>query len=349
MKEVTATPKLYIGFDIHKRSWKVQCNTDLFSGKTFTMPPGSDQLKKYVDKHYPDHEVSICYEAGCCGYSWHRDFESFGWRSLVVNPGDIPKPANHRFKKTDKIDARQLSRELKDERLSGIFVPDKLQQDLRSLFRRRIHLVKDFRRIKCHIKSQLLFEGVEIPEDMDTAKWTYRFRNWIKALEFENQTLQHSNNSRMRQYDFIDQELRTVSNQLRAYCRKHYNKDYNLLRSLPGIGGIVASGILGELGDLRRFNFNQLSGYVGLVPSIQQSGEKLKMQTTTKRAHHIMRSYFIEAAWIAVRFDPAMQAYYRKHAGKDSKRIIFKVAHKLLSRTLAVIKTEIPYQIGIVK
>lgn len=118
---------------------------------------------------------------------------------------------------------------------------------------------------------------------------------------------------------------------------------------MPGIAGIVASGILAELGDLRRFNFNDLSGYVGLVPGIQQSGEKIKMQSTTKRAHHLMRSYFIEAAWQAVRADPAMQAYYRKHAGKDSKRIIFKVGHKLLSRTLAVIKTEVPYQIGIVQ
>ena len=43
-----------------------------------------------------------------------------------------------------------------------------------------------------------------------------------------------------------------------------------------------------------------------------------------------------------------MQAYYRQHLGKDVKKIIVKVAHKLLSRTLAVIKTQIPYEIGVV-
>jgi len=116
-------------------------------------------------------------------------------------------------------------------------VPDKVRQGLRSLFRRRNDLVKDFRRIKSQIKAQLLFEGIEIPEGMDTAKWTHRFRNWIKALEFENQTLLNSIQSRMKQYDFIDKQLRSVSNQLRAYCCKHYQKDYNLLRSLPGIAG----------------------------------------------------------------------------------------------------------------
>ncbi len=44
-----------------------------------------------------------------------------------------------------------------------------------------------------------------------------------------------------------------------------------------------------------------------------------------------------------------MQTYYRKHVGKNVKTIIIKVARKLLSRTLAVIKTETPYSIGVVK
>jgi hypothetical protein len=44
-----------------------------------------------------------------------------------------------------------------------------------------------------------------------------------------------------------------------------------------------------------------------------------------------------------------MQAYYRKHIGKNVKSIIVKVARKLLSRTLAVIKTETPYAIGVIE
>ena len=58
---------------------------------------------------------------------------------------------------------------------------------------------------------------------------------------------------------------------------------------------------------------------------------------------------FVEAAWQAIRADPVMQGYYRKHMGKDTKKIIIKVARKLLSRTLAVIKTETPYEIGVVE
>lgn len=123
-----------------------------------------------------------------------------------------------------------------------------------------------------------------------------------------------------------------------------------LLRSIPGIGPIVASGILSELGDLRRFSsIKHLAGYVGLAPGIYQSGDTMRHTGVSMRAHRLIRSYFIEASWQAIRTDPVMQGYYRKHQGKNVKSVIVKVARKLLSRTLAVIKTGIPYEIGIVE
>lgn len=346
---VTALPKLFIGIDIHKRSWKIHCSTDICAGKSFTMPPEPGKLLEYVQKHFPDHEVSTAYEAGCCGYEAHRSFESFGWRSLVVNPADIHRKGKERYTKTDRIDAQLISRELKDDRLESIVVPDKQREELRSLFRRRNDLVKDLRRVKSVIKMQLLYFGVKVPEEFDNDHWSHDFRHWVDSQEFIHGTAKECMASKMRSFRFIDKELRDISSQLRAYCRKHFKKDYYLLRSVPGIGGIVAVGILAELGDLRRFSsLKQLSGYVGLAPGIHQSGATSKAMGMNPRCHRLMRSYFVEASWQAIRTDPVIQAYYRKHLGKDVKKIIVKVAHKLLSRTLAVIKTEIPYQVGVV-
>jgi transposase len=46
------------------------------------------------------------------------------------------------------------------------------------------------------------------------------------------------------------------------------------LKSIPGIGGYLASVILAECGDLRRFNNEgQFSSYIGLVPGMYNSGE----------------------------------------------------------------------------
>lgn len=172
----------------------------------------------------------------------------------MVNPADIHRKGKERFTKTDKIDAQLICRELKDGRLKSIPIPDIEQEELRSLFRRRNDLVKDYRRIKSLIKMQLLYYGIHIPEEHDNDHWSHNFRDWIDSLEFNYSTGKESITSKMRSFRFIDKELREVSNRLRAYCRKHYKKDYYQLRSIPGIGGIVACGILAELGDLRRFN-----------------------------------------------------------------------------------------------
>jgi len=348
--QIIATPKLYIGIDIHKRSWKVHCATDLFSGKSFSMPTDPNKLLAFVSKHFPDHEVSTAYEAGCCGYYAHRCFEDYGWQSLVVNPADIHRKGKEKHTKTDKIDAQLIARELKDGRLESIIIPDKQREELRSLFRRRNDLVKDFRRIKSYIKMQLLYFGIKEPEEFDNDHWSHKYRAWLDGIVFEYPTAKAALESRMRFFRFVDQELRDVSTQLRRYCKVHYKKDYMLLRSIPGIGGIVACGILSELGDLRRFNnIKHLAGYIGLTPSVHQSGDSQRTMGMTPRAKRLLRSYFVEASWQAIRTDPVMQAYYRKHHGKNVKRIIVKVARKLLSRTLAVIKTEVPYSIGVIE
>lgn len=105
----------------------------------------------------------------------------------------------------------------------------------------------------------------------------------------------------MRYFRFVDQDLRDVSTALCRFCKTYYKKDYMLLRSIPGIGGIVACGILRELVDLRRFrSLKHLSGYVGLAPGIHQSGDNLRTTGIAPRAHRLIRSYFIEASWQAL-------------------------------------------------
>ena len=346
----TSLPKLFIGFDIHKKSWKIQFDTDLGKGKGHSFPPQSEKLKQHVVRHYPDHEVSIAYEVGCCGYEPARKFISYGWDTYVVNPADIPRPAKNNFVKTDKIDAANIARQLRMGALKKLVIPDKIREALRSLTRQRSALVKSFRKIKSRIKSLLLYYQKEIPEGMDHPKWPKRFLSWLEELYFEEENKTRTLKSMLRQYKFVDEELKLISNQMRAYCRKHLKEDYYLLRSVPGIAGLTASYILSELGDLRRFNsLKQLASYVGFVPSLQQSGDKIYTLGCTPRANRHVRNLIVESSWIAIRLDPAMAQYYRSHAGKNSKAVIFKVGRKLLSRILAVIKTKTPYSIGVIK
>lgn len=188
-----------------------------------------------------------------------------------------------------------IIRELKDGRLESIHAPDVERVQLRCLFRRRNDLVKDYRRVKSFLKMQLLYFGVAIPDEFYNDHWSHKFRGWVDEGAFAYPSARETLDSRMRSFSFIDQELRDVPTKMRAYCRKHYKKDYYLLKDIPGIGGIVACGIICELGDLRSFNsIKHLAGYVGLSPRIHQSGDNQKSTGITMRAHRLMRSYFIE-------------------------------------------------------
>jgi transposase len=347
--EITTPPTLYIGIDIHKRSWSIHTATELFDGKNLTVPPKPEALKKYVDKNYPGHQVHTAYEAGSCGYSAHRAFERFGWTSLVVNPADISRTGNFKYQKTDKIDAQIICRELRDNRLKSIHVPDVEREQYRCLFRRRLDLMKDFRQVKIRLKAQLLYLGIEVPKEYDNANWSKKFRAWIADQILDYPTAEASIEILLDQFEYLYKHIKYVSNELRAYAKRNYKEQYMLLRTVPGIGPLVACGILAEMGDISRFNQKQLVGYVGLMPGMKQSGDRaIKSTGISPRGNRYMRAYFVEAAWIAIRRDPVMQAYWRTHGDKDPKGILIKVARKLLCRVHAVIRTKTPYQEGVV-
>ena len=174
-----------------------------------------------MDKHYPDHKITCAYEAGCCGYSAARAFSSFRWEVLVVNPADIPRPGKQRLVKTDKIDWINIAKQLKNEALHSIRIPDIQQEQLRCLFRRRFDLVKDFRKIKSRLKSFLLYHGIQVPLSFDNPNWSHAFIDWIIDLEWKHITAQIALDSMISFYRFVDEQLRDVSKKIRAYCRKH--------------------------------------------------------------------------------------------------------------------------------
>ncbi len=347
LQDTLTLPKIFIGLDIHKNSWTVSIQTDLFFHKTFSLPSVSEDLYRYVEGTFPDYEVHLVYEAGCCGFSAARYFLHLGWNVIVVNPADVKTGDKERYQKTDALDAKNLSNQLKLGSLKGIYIPTESHEQLTTLARHRAQLTKKLRQSKSHIKSMLLYHGIKIPTEFDNSNWSKDFVAWIEAQEFSTTCGLLALQGKLRVYKFIKSEYLEIANQMRSYCRKNNKQDYYLLKSIPGIGGYLASVILAECGDLRRFNTeSQFSSFVGLVPGIYNSGSSEKCLGITPRSRSQLRSYLVEAAWVAIRKDSEMQAYYRKHQGKNVKSVIVKVAHKMARRILSVIKTETPYQMN---
>ena len=347
LPQITAIPKLYIGLDIHKKTWAVHLRTDIADHRSMTIPPIAEKLAAYAQHHFPDHQVSITYESGCCGFSAARYFKQLGWQVTVVNPADITRIQKQQFQKTDHIDCRMLCRHLELNQLKAIYIPTEAQDQLRSLVRHRNTVVKQLRQVKLQIKGMLLYHGITIPEQYDNPNWSKAFLYWLQEISWQFSPAAYSMHSKLRILNALHTEYLSCANELRSYCRKHHKKDYYLLKSIPGIGGYLAASLLAELGDLRRFNNeDELSAYIGMIPAMRNSGTTEKTIGITPRGKSLIRSYLIEAAWVAIRRDPQMQLYYRKQFGKNIKNIIVKVAHKLVKRILSVIKNERPYQVS---
>ena len=113
-------PKLYIGLDIHKKSWSVHLATDICDHRSFTMSPQPEKLEQYVFDNFAEYQVEIAYESGCCGFSAARYFLQLGWQVTVVNAADIPRIQKQQFQKTDRIDCRLLCRHLKQQDLRKV-------------------------------------------------------------------------------------------------------------------------------------------------------------------------------------------------------------------------------------
>lgn len=120
-------------------------------------------------------------------------------------------------------------------------------------------------------------------------------------------------------------------------------KDFNsTITSIPGIGPILGACILSEIGDVARFrSADKLAAYIGVDPSISQSGEY-----TSDHAHMSKRGspYLRRAVWmasvVAVQRDPMFRAYYDKKAAQGLKymNIIGHVTKKMTAVIFAILR-----------
>lgn len=105
------------------------------------------------------------YEAGFCGFWIHERLTALGIDNIVVNPADVPTKSSEKLRKSDAVDSGKLARSLRANELKGIYTPDSVSLEMRSLIRLKNSITKDTTRQKNRIKSQLRYLGIEIPQE----------------------------------------------------------------------------------------------------------------------------------------------------------------------------------------
>ena len=113
-------------------------------------------------------KVYSCYEAGPCGYWYHRELTKRGAANYVVAPIPLQYQRSKR-QKTDRLDARALLENLESylrgnrDAMSIVAVPSPLQEQQRSVVRYREQLVRNRRRAEARGRALALTQGIVSP------------------------------------------------------------------------------------------------------------------------------------------------------------------------------------------
>ena len=328
--KLTKDDNLYVGIDVHKESYGVALWLNGTPAIDFVMPADNEKLLKLLEK------VSIAlnrvvYEAGPTGYTLARRLRKAALPVTVVAPSKTPRQSA-RDSKTDQLDAKTLARYAAKSLLRPIAIPTMQQEADRQLTRTRDQLVSKQSRIKLQIKSFLLQHGIEQPPAVRT--WSANAPEQLCALRLSKQ-LRLCLDLLVQELQFLQNQLITMEEQLKeTFGKQRHTPKVALLQTHPGIGPVIARQFTAEIFAPKRFNHKtEVAKYVGLSPTIIQSGQSRRDGPVTKTGRPELRSNLIQGAWVWIRRDP--------RAHKTFNRILHNTANKnkaitAMARRLAI-------------
>ena len=342
---------VFSGLDVDKRSISVTFTDHDRFLKSLRMPYSAEHLLNHVRKHFPNKKVAFVYEAGPTGYGLYDGIVAQGYPCLIAAPSMIPKAPGQRVK-TNRLDSRSLSENLRGGQLKSIHVPSLLYRELRHLTQLRDVLVSELAGMKQRIKSLLLFEGIEFPPAPAGSQWSFLVKDKLRKLACSG-TVRFKLDQLLDSLEFNEKQVLKAIREIRRFCQNdpELSQCMQYLMTLPGIGWITASQLLARIGDWRELNnIRQLGGFLGLVPTEHSTGERTDRGSITRTGDERLRSKLIQASWSAIRQDGELREFfrtvYRKHPREVASRVaIVAVARKLSVRVAVVLMKQRPYEV----
>jgi len=333
---------IYLGIDVHKNSWSlsiIHCNE--LMGR-FTISPAITLLKKLLERYNGCNIYSV-YEAGFSGFKLHRDLIEIGVNNIITPPNKIPTQAADRVK-TDKRDSLKLANYLSKGLLMAIYIPPPEQLNLRQVLRTRDQYMKKHNRVIQQLKMLLHQQGINT-EVVGVPKWLI---DDLKQKEFP-EYIKLSIETYIEEMLFLEDKIKIFDKIYKGGPKEEcYKKTYEIIKSTPGIGPLIATALTYEIGDWKRFNNEkEISSYLGLTPSEYSSGEHVHRGRITGQGNSWLRGLMIEASWLLITEDKNMGDFYNRIKNeRGKKRAITAVARKLICRIFSMVKNETKYKIA---
>ena len=240
-------------------------------------------------------KVYSCYEAGACGYWYHRELIKRGAVNFVVAPRPLENQ-RRKHQKTDRLDARALLDNLecylrgKRDAMSIVAVPSPLQEQQRSVVRFREQLVRNRRRAEARGRALALTQGILAP-----VGW-WRPAAW---KQFKTQLPKWMDS----QVEHWQEEALAVDGKERQVRRELENM---VAIELPiGVGALSWITLQLEMRGWDRFqNRRQIASYTGLCPGIHNSNGRGREGHINRCGNSVVRYTLIEMVWRLTRWQP---------------------------------------------
>lgn len=284
----------------------------------------------------------------CCsvveaGRSWgvmYDLLEELGADPVLANPYQLRAIAQAKVK-TDSIDSHMLAQLLRGGLIPCAHVPSAHTRQLKNILRQRLFLVRVRTMVKNRIHALLDRNHVAPPSFSDL--FGRAGRRHLAALELAptEANLLHGHLALLETLDGHTKETE-------GWLEEALSDDARVrrLRTIPGLGPILAALVALEIDDIGRFpTAAKLCAYAGLVPSVHSSGGKTYYGRLLFHSNHHLRWAMIEAAWVALARSPYCRSYYeQRRRRKNATVAITALARRLLEIVHAVLTEDRAYQ-----
>ena len=229
--------------------------------------------------------------------------------------------------KNDKIDSHNIASLLRGGLLPQSYVYPATMRSTRDLLRRRLHLVRKRGQLLAHIQNTRAqynlpeFERrLAYPANRDGVTDHFPDSSVRKSIEVDLALLER--------YDSLINDLELT---LVRTAKQHDADAFHRLRSVPGIGKVLALTILYEIHDIARFDrVQEFASYARLVKGRKQSGGKMLGTSGAKMGNVHLKWAFSEAAVLFLRHAAGGQKFLATIAKKHGKgKALSILAHKI--------------------
>ena len=285
----------WVGLDVHARSTHA-ASIDSMTGELTRQRFGAGVTEPVAWLESLSGPVRACYEAGPTGYGLYRAAVAAGIRFDVVAPGKTPRGPSDRVK-TDRRDAELLARCLLAGSLHAVTVPPAGVEAARELTRTHDACRRDLMNARHRVSKMLLRHGIVYPKDNT---WGQEHLRWLSRQQFEQEMSAFVFADLVARVDGLTARKVTLADRIsRLAVDPEFWPTVARLRAFKGVDTLTALSIHLELGaDWQRFERpTRLGAWLGLTPSLNQSGESSRQGAITKTGSGLARRLLVESAW----------------------------------------------------